>query len=147
MRRRSVGALPVAAACFVILALVFGLGAFTLGFRKEGVPGPGVLPFVTSVALLPIGLRLLLAPRTRPAPRPLELRPLVALAVLALYAAVLPRLGFVAPTVAFVTLWCRAFHATSLGRALAIALLLVAGAVLSFRVLLAVPLPLWAVGP
>jgi putative tricarboxylic transport membrane protein len=139
----GVPAVPVAAVFCALLALVFGLGAFRLGFWQEGVPGPGLLPFITSLALLPIALRLLLRPRSVPEAGPLRAMPLLALAVLAVYGAVVARLGFVGPSLVLLAVWRRAFHGGSWRVAAVTSLALVIGAVLLFRTLLGVPLPLW----
>lgn len=133
----------IAAAGLLLLALLFGAGSFQLGFRQEGVPGPGLLPALTSVLLLPIAGRLLLRPSILPGAEPLRAAPLLALAVLAVYGAVLPYGGFVAPTVVFLVLWVVAFHRRPLRRAVVLAVLLSAGAVALFHLLLGVPIPLW----
>ena len=131
-----------AAAGLALLALVFGVGSFQLGFRQEGVPGPGLLPLVTSLLLLPIAGRLLLRPSDLPGAEPLRATPLVALAVLGIYAVVLPRGGFVGPTVVFLVVWVVAFHRRPLWQAVVLAVLLTAGAVVLFHVVLGVPMPL-----
>lgn len=136
------GPVRVAAGFLVLLALVFGGGAFALGFRAEGMPGPGLLPLLASLALLPLGLRLLAAPGRLGEVSPFRARPLALLTVLAAYALVLPRAGFVVPTVALLVVWARIFHGRPLPSALLLAGLLTAGAVLVFGVLLGVRLPL-----
>jgi hypothetical protein len=133
----------LAAAGLGLLALAFGLGAFRLGFRHEGVPGPGVLPLAASLLLLPIALRLLLRPALLPAAAPLRASPLAALGLLAVYGLVLPRGGFVLPTVALVVTWVLAFHGRGPAGAAALAALLTAAAAFLFARLLGVPLPLW----
>ena len=133
----------IAAAGLVLLALLFGVGSFQLGFRQEGVPGPGLLPALTSVLLLPIAGRLLLRPSLLPGAEPLRPTPLRALAVLAVYGAVLPYGGFVVPTIVFLVLWVVAFHRRPLPQAVVLAVLLSAGAVALFHLLLGVPMPLW----
>ncbi len=142
-RGGGVPAVPVAAVFCALLALVFGLGAFKLGFWQEGVPGPGLLPFITSVALLPIALRLLFWPRTVPDAGPLRPMPLVALVVLAVYGVLVARLGFIGPSLVLLAVWRRAFHGGSWLAAAVTSVALVIGAVLLFRTLLGVPLPLW----
>jgi hypothetical protein len=139
------GASPVrlAGAGFVLLALTFGLGAFTLGFRAEGVPGPGLLPLVTSALLLPVGLRLLLRPAVVGASEPFRRAPLLALALLAVYAAVLPHAGFVVPSLLFLTVWAMAFHGRPLASAAVMSVALTAASALLFRGLLGVLIPLW----
>ena len=133
----------VSAAGLVLLALTFGLGSFALGFRHEGVPGPGLLPLLTSALLLPVGVRLLLRPALLPGAAPVRATPLLALALLAVYGAALPWGGFVAPTGVFLAVWVVAFHRRPLAHAIVLALCLSAGAALLFRVLLGVPMPLW----
>lgn len=142
----GLGPVRAAAGLLVVLALVFGAGAFSLGFRAEGVPGPGLLPLLASLALLPLGLRLLLAPGRLGEASPFRARPLALLAALAAYALALPRAGFVVPTVVLLVLWARGFHGRPLGHALLLAVSLTAGAVLVFGVLLGVRLPLWPGG-
>ena len=128
---------------FVLLALVFGIGAFRLGFTAEGLPGPGLLPLVTSVLLLPVGVWLVLRPRAVGTPEPFRRGPILALAVLALYAVALPRAGFVVSTPVFLVAWTMAFHGRSLAHAAALGVALTLAGVLLFRSLLGVPIPLW----
>jgi uncharacterized protein (DUF983 family) len=66
----------------------------------------------------------------------------VALAVLAVYGAVLPYGGFVGPTVVFLIVWVVAFHQRPLWQAVVLAVLLTATAVVLFQALLGVPMPL-----
>ena len=136
----------MSAAGFVLLALTFGFGSFQLGFRHEGVPGPGLLPLLTSVILLPVGVRLLLRPSLLPGAGPVRAAPLLALALLAVYGAALPYGGFVAPTFVVLVVWVVAFHRRPLMHAIVLALLLSAGAAALFRPLLGVPMPLWPWG-
>jgi hypothetical protein len=133
----------VAAAGLVLLALIFGVGSFQLGFRHEGVPGPGLLPLLTSVLLLPIAGRLLLRPSLLPSAAPLRAAPLLALAVLGVYGAALPYGGFAVPTFVLLVFWVVAFHRRPLRHAVVLAVLLSAGAVALFHLLLGVPMPLW----
>lgn len=133
----------IAAAALGLLALVFGVGSFALGFRQEGVPGPGVLPLLTSALLLPIALRLLVRPALLAGAEPLRATPGVALVLLAAYGATLPHAGFALPTLALLAVWAVAFHRRPLVHALGLATLLTAGTVVLFRLLLGVPLPLW----
>lgn len=127
----------------MLLALTFGLGAFKLGFTAEGVPGPGLLPLLTSGLLLPIGIWLVIRPSAVGASEPFRLAPILALALLAVYAIVLPRAGFVVPTLVFLTVWTMAFHGRSLRSAAALGVGLTAASVLLFRGLLGVLIPLW----
>jgi len=127
----------------VLLALTFGLGAFKLGFTTEGVPGPGLLPLLTSALLLPIGIWLVIRPGAVGASEPFHRAPILALALLAVYAVVLPRAGFVVPTLAFLTVWAMAFHGRSLRSAAAMSVGLTVASVLLFRGLLGVLIPLW----
>jgi hypothetical protein len=144
---REVLPVRIAAVAFVALALVFGLGAFKLGFRADGVPGPGLLPLLASLALLPIGIRLLVAPRVVGEPSALGIAPLVLLLLFAVQALLMPRLGFVLPTVALLVVWARAFHRRSLVASVVLAVLLTAAAALLFNGLLAVRMPLWPGSP
>jgi hypothetical protein len=125
------------------LALAFGAGAFRLGFVAEGVPGPGLLPLATSALLLPLALRLLHRPHTLGGSAPLARTPLLALALLALYALALPRAGFVLPTLVLLAVWVRAFHGRSLAASAALSAAVTAGAVALFRAALGVLVPLW----
>jgi hypothetical protein len=140
---RQISPVRVAGAVFVALALAFGLGAFTLGFRAEGVPGPGLLPLLASAVLLPIGVRLLVTPGVVGETSPFAAAPLSLLAVLAVHALLLPRLGFVAPTLVVLVVWARVFHGRSLVAALALAVLLTSGVVVLFNALLGIRMPLW----
>ena len=141
MRRLS--PVRVAAIAFIALALVFGLGAFKLGFRAEGVPGPGLLPLLASVALLPIGVRLLVAPAIVGEVSPFAAAPLRLLALLAVHGLALPHLGFVAPTLVLLVVWARGFHQRSYPVAVVLAVAVTTGAALLFNVLLGIRMPLW----
>lgn len=144
---RAPSPVRLSAAGFVLLALVFGLGSFKLGFRAEGVPGPGLLPLLTSVLLLPLGVRLFLRPSAVGRVEAPGRAPLLALVLLAAYAVVLPRAGFVLPTLVFLQIWAMAFHGRSFAPALAMSAGLVAGSALLFRALLGVLMPLWPWSP
>jgi hypothetical protein len=133
----------LSAATLAALAVAFGGGAFELGLTAEGLPGPGLLPLITSVLLLPLALRLLVAPDTLGPAQALRRTPLAALAVLAVYALALPRAGFVLPTLVLLGVWTRVFHGRSLGSSVGVSVALTAGAVLLFRVALGVLVPLW----
>jgi hypothetical protein len=125
------------------LAVAFGAGAFKLGLTAEGLPGPGLLPLVTSVLLLPLAVRLLVAPHTLGPAQALHRTPLTALAVLAVYALALPRAGFVLPTLILLVAWIRVFHGRSVTSSIAVSVALTAGAVVLFRIALGVLVPLW----
>jgi hypothetical protein len=140
---RQVSPVRVAAVAFIALAIVFGLGAFTLGFRAEGMPGPGLLPVLASVLLLPVGVRLLLTPGMVGESTPFGAGALLVLGLLALHALALPHLGFVVPTLALLVVWARCFHRRRLVPSVVLAVLITAAAALLFTGGLGVRMPLW----
>lgn len=144
MKRRPVP-LYVSCALLALLALVFGWESVRLGLWQDGMPGPGLLPGI-GAALLALLLVLLV---WRGALVPDEefgfaLRPFVAVGVLLLYAAALPRTGFVPATLVLVTAWTHFFHEQSWLRSAILATVLVASCVLLFHTALEVPMPLIA---
>lgn len=133
----------VAAAGCIGLALVFGLGSLALGFWAEGVPGPGLLPALSSALLLPLGARLWRQPSQVGSGTPFSRVSLAALVVVVGYALALPFLGIVVPTSGFLVVWARAFYRVPWRRALVLAGGLTALAVGLFEGALGIPLPLW----
>src|SRR5436305_1031475 len=99
-----VGALVLAA-----LVLIFGIGAFRLGFWMDEMPGPGLLPLAAALLLIP-AIAIILR---EPAPAdetPFTLTPLLALAVLAVFGLLLPRAGIVLAVIALLIVWVRFFY-------------------------------------
>lgn len=133
----------VAATFFIALALAFGVGSFKLGFRAEGAPGPGLLPLLASLVLLPMGVRLLLAPGGVGEASPVRAAPLLLLGLLSVHALVLPHAGFVVPTVVLLFVWTTAFHQRRITSAALLSGLLTAGSALLFNTFLGVRMPLW----
>lgn len=124
------------------LALIFGIGAFRLGFWVDDGPGPGLLPLVVSLLLVPM---LVLVLRE---PLPSDEAgfgggPLSAIVLVLIYAAILPRAGFVLSTLVMLLMWIRLFYRQSWFRsAVCSASLTVLGLVI-FNVLLKVPMQLF----
>lgn len=136
--------LYVSCALLLVLAVVFGIGSMRLGLWQDGMPGPGLLPGIGAL-LLAVLLALLV---WRGALVPDEefgfaLRPFLAIGVLLVYAAVVPRTGFVPATVVMVTLWSHFFHEQGWLRSVVLAVVLVAACVLLFKTALEVPMPLF----
>jgi hypothetical protein len=131
-----------------------GLAVLAVGYLLAGrrypldtltTPGPGIFPLGAGVALLALALWQFLAAR-RSAPDPVgggavPRAPLVMSVVLALYAALLPVIGFVPTSFALVFVAARLMGLAGWGRPAALAL----GVTLASRVLfvtwLGVPLP------
>lgn len=132
----------LSAAIFVLLAIVFAIGSFQLGFQQMGSPGPGLMTLLTSLLLLPLSVWLWLHPEILPQGE-MRSSALIALGTLTLYALALPLAGFVLPTVGFVLLWAVVFYGRSLRSALGLGLALAIGAALLFHRFLGVQLPLW----
>lgn len=131
-----------------------GLAAVALGYLLAGrgypldtlaTPGPGVVPLAAGVALLALALwQFLAAPRAAPDPadgggRPRA--PLIMAAVLTLYAASLPRLGFPLTSFALVFVTARLMGLDGWWRPAALALGVTAVSRLLFGAWLGVPLP------
>lgn len=135
----------VAALLLAALVLVFGTGAFKLGFWMDEMPGPGLLPMAAVALLVPVIVVML----REPAPAeetPFTLMPLVALAVMAVFGLLLSRLGVVLAVIALLIVWVRFFHQQSWVRAVTCSVCLTGGAVGIFAVLLEVRmqlLPAW----
>jgi putative tricarboxylic transport membrane protein len=135
-----VGALMLGA-----LVLVFGIGAFKLGFWMDEMPGPGLLPMAAVVLLIPVIVVIL----REPAPAdetPFTLMPLLALAVMGVFGLLLPHAGVILAMIALVIAWVRFFHQQTWLRAVICSVGLTAAAVFIFGVLLEVRmqlLPAW----
>jgi hypothetical protein len=125
-----------------VLALIFGVGAVRLGFWGDDGPGPGLLPLVVSLLLVPM---LVLVVR-EPLPSEetgLGAGPLSAIVLVLIYAAILPRVGFVISTLIMLLTWIRLFYRQSwLRSAVCSASLTLLGLVI-FNVLLKVPMQLF----
>jgi hypothetical protein len=134
----------VAAAMLAALAILFGVGAFKLGFWVDDTPGPGLLPLVISLLLLP----LLFVAMREPIPRgetPFRGSPLVAIALTGVYAIALPHAGFVFASVLLLVVWIRLFYGQDWIAAIVCSIALTAVGVVIFNVLLKVPMPLFPV--
>jgi hypothetical protein len=94
-------------------AILFVVGALQQGLIKEGVPGPGFLPFICGVALIVLSLTVLISARTERQEEPdgepeaffpekaSRRRMGLALMALVAYAMCLPYLGFLPTTFLF----------------------------------------------
>jgi putative tricarboxylic transport membrane protein len=142
------------------LAIMYLLVARRYPLDTLATPGPGVIPLIAGVALLATAIWLLIVARTaRPArdvgglsgsgaapTRPIESSPVlrspfVLAAALILYAALLPRLGFIASSFALVVLASRLMGARGWWRPVVLGLGVAATAYLLFARWLGVPLP------
>ena len=131
-----------------------GLAVLALGYLLVGrrypldtlaTPGPGIFPLAAGLALLALAVWLLVsAARSGPDPsggggRPRA--PLIMAAVLVLYAAALPVLGFLLTSFALVIVAARLMGLDDWWRAAALALGVTAASRLLFGTWLGVPLP------
>ena len=131
-----------------------GLAVLALGYLLVGrrypldtlaTPGPGIFPLAAGLALLALAVWLLVsAARSAPDPsggggRPRA--PLIMAAVLVLYAAALPVLGFLLTSFALVIVAARLMGLDDWWRAAALALGVTAASRLLFGTWLGVPLP------
>ncbi len=135
----------VAALLLAVLALTFGVGGLRLGVWVDGTPGPGLLPFAAALLLFP--LVVLMLREENAAEEPFRAAPVAAIAISCLYAALLPRAGFIVATVILVLAWVRFFHEQSWLRAALISICLTAAGVGLFGVALKVPMPLFPAWP
>lgn len=130
----------IAALLLTALALVFGVGGYRLGIWSDATPGPGLLPLAAALLLLPlIGLMLREGSRDE---EPFKAPPLLAILLTGLYAAVLPRAGFVLPTFLLILAWVRIFHQQRWIPAALLGICLTVMGVGLFSLALKVPMPL-----
>jgi hypothetical protein len=130
-----------------LLATAYLVAGRTYPLDTLAVPGPGVLPLVAGVALLALAVWQFAAAR-RPGPvaaeaggAPLAWTPAALAAVLVLYAAALPRLGFLVPSFALVFAAARLMGLEGWWRPAALALGTTALGRVIFGAWLGVPLP------
>lgn len=131
---------PLLSTALAIVAVLFAVGGYGLGLWQDDMPGAGLLPFGAALLMLPLILRVFFE---RPAEETgFNLRPLGAVLLLIVYAAVLPYLGFIIPTFLLILIWVKVFDRRPiLMTAIVAAGLTLAGAFL-FVTLLQVPMPL-----
>ncbi|MBX3519209.1 MAG: tripartite tricarboxylate transporter TctB family protein [Xanthobacteraceae bacterium] len=130
----------VAAILIAAVAVAFGIASWRLGFWTDDGPGPGLLPFVTVCLLFPI-LFLIVREKFDDEER-FKADPLVAIIMLCVYAATLPYLGFLVPTVALIVAWTTIFERQNIVRGIVLSGFLVACGWVIFVYLLRVPMPL-----
>jgi len=131
---------PFMAIVLAIVAMVFASGGYGLGLWQDEMPSAGLLPFVTALLLLPLTLRIFCE---RPADETaFNRRPLGAVLLLACYAATLPVLGFVIPTMIMITIWIKALDGQPLLSTATVAVILTLAGAFLFVKLLQVPMPL-----
>jgi len=135
----------IAALLLTVLALVFGVGGLRLGIWSDNTPGAGLLPLAAALLLLPL-TGLMLREGSVGEDR-FKASPVAAIALSCAYAAVLPRTGFVVPTVVLVLLWVRIFHEQGWLRAALLSACLTAAGVGLFGLALKVPMPLFPAWP
>lgn len=134
----------VAAAMLAALAILFGVGAFKLGFWVDDTPGPGLLPLVIAILLLP----LLFVAMREPIPSgetSFKGSPIVGIMFTVIYALALPHTGFVPASVLLLLVWIRLFYGQGWIGAITCSAALTAAGVVIFNVLLKVPMPLFPV--
>jgi putative tricarboxylic transport membrane protein len=125
-----------------LLAIGYLLAARRYPLDTLATPGPGIVPLGAGLALLALSIWLLVTGRPRPVADPaLRWPAIVVSAVLVLYAAVLPRLGFVVSSFALVVVSSRLMGLRGWWRPAALALGVAAAAYLLFARWLGVPLP------
>jgi hypothetical protein len=123
-----------------IVAMLFASGGYSLGLWQDEMPSAGLLPFVTALLLVPLTLRIF---RERPADETaFSRRPLGAVLLLACYAATLPVLGFVIPTMIMIIIWIKALDGKPLLSTVSVAVILTLAGAFLFVTLLKVPMPL-----
>lgn len=132
----------LAVAMLGVLALIFGIGAFRLGFWGEDGPGAGLLPLAASCLLV---LMLLLTLRE---PLPVDEtgfapEPLTAIVLSLAYAGILPYAGFVPSTLLMLFIWIRLFYRQGWFRSLVCSTGLTLLGLVIFNVLLKVPMQLF----
>ncbi|MGB3271491.1 MAG: tripartite tricarboxylate transporter TctB family protein [Xanthobacteraceae bacterium] len=131
---------PFMAIVLAIVAMVFASGGYGLGLWQDEMPSAGLLPFVTALLLLPLTLRIFCE---RPADETaFNRRPLGAVLLLACYAATLPVLGFVIPTMIMIIIWIKALDGQPLLSTATVAVILTLAGAFLFVKLLQVPMPL-----
>ena len=131
-----------------------GLAVLALGYLQAGrrypldtlaTPGPGIVPLAAGVALLALAVwQLIAAPRSAPDPADggaVARAPLIMSAVLVLYAAALPALGFLLTSFALVFVAARLMGLAGWWRPAALALGVTVASRLLFGTWLGVPLP------
>ncbi|MBB5055191.1 hypothetical protein HNQ36_005202 [Afipia massiliensis] len=126
------------------LALIFGVGAFRLGFWGDDGPGPGLLPLVVSLLLVPMLVLVLREPLPSDETS-LGAGPLSAIVLVLIYAAILPRAGFVLSTLVMLFAWIRLFYRQSWLRSAGCSASLTILGLVIFNVLLKVPMQLFPV--
>ncbi len=135
----------------IVVGLVGAARAHAYGLTSRGAPGDGLFPFIAAVGLIAfVGLGLALDVLRRRAPAALGegLRGLFLLTVLvAVYAVVLPKLGYVLTTAALLVAIAKlASRGLSWTRAGVVAAALAVGTFLLFTRGLGVPLPVGLAG-
>jgi len=131
---------PFMATVLVIVAVFFAIGGYRLGLWEWEMPGAGLLPFGTALLLLPLTGRVFF--EHTGAEEPFRLRPLMAVLLLAIYAATQPIFGFIIPTILLITVWIRMLDGLPIHIGLAVAVALTLAGAVTFVVLLQVPMPL-----
>ncbi len=125
-----------------LLGLVFSIGSFRLGFWGADGPGPGLLPLIVGVLLLPM----IVVAMREPIPddeSSFKVSPLIAIALLLAYAMALPYSGFVPATLLMLALWIRGFYRQSWLRAMACSASLTALGLFIFGLMLKVPMSMF----
>lgn len=132
--------ISVAVGLIAVAALAFGVASWRLGFWTDDGPGPGLLPFVTVCLIFPI-LFMILRENLDDSER-FHAHPLFAIILLCVYAALLPYLGFIIPTVTLIVAWTFFFERQNILKGFLLSVLLVAFGWFVFVYLLRVPMPL-----
>ncbi len=130
----------VAAALIAVVAVAFGIASWRLGLWTDDGPGPGLLPVAAACLVFPI-LLLILREQFDDDER-FDRSPLIAIILLCVYAAILPYLGFLIPTVALIVAWTTIFERKNILGGVVLSGFLVAFGWIIFVYLLRVPMPL-----
>lgn len=143
MMRRSLSPTTLSALIMIVLALAFGYGSYRLGFWDYGMPGSGLLPMLASVALLLLSGILISQARKQADEEPFRLLPIMALALVWVYALALPWLGFAIPTVIMLFIWVKYIYQRPAWVAGLVAVLLTLGGIVLFGTFLDTPIEVW----
>lgn len=136
--------LPAAVgALFLVLSVRLGVGSVTQ-------PGPGLWPFIVSLLITVLSGGLLVQALLRPVRGGVLVRgagkPAAGFALVAAYALVMGRIGYLVSTVALLAVWIRFIGGRPWRTAVLVAVLAAAASYVVFRHWLGVPLPAGVLG-